>query len=235
MQLTPRYSSEQLARAVAGSSNIRQVCLKLGLRGRGANYQTIRRHITDLGLDTSHFSSTPTRPAAVQRRFFTERPIIGRHPAPAPFTVEDLEVAVASSFSMASAARQLGLSKHSGAYKILRRLIKQYEIDTSHFTGQAWLKSGGCIEHGATPLEELLVVGRRYASSKLKSRLIDEGIKEPRCEECGRQHWRGARIPLELHHINGHSSDNRLSNLRLLCANCHALTDNYRGRNIGRS
>lgn len=45
----------------------------------------------------------------------------------------------------------------------------------------------------------------------------------------------GFRIPLELHHINGDHTDNRLENLQVLCPNCHALTDNYRGRNIGKS
>ncbi len=41
-------------------------------------------------------------------------------------------------------------------------------------------------------------------------------------------------MPLELDHVNGDPTDNRLENLRILCPNCHALTDNYRGRNIGR-
>ena len=45
----------------------------------------------------------------------------------------------------------------------------------------------------------------------------------------------GVSIPLELHHLNGVRTDNRISNLRLLCPNCHALTDNYRGKNIGMS
>ena len=36
---------------------------------------------------------------------------------------------------------------------------------------------------------------------------------------------------LELHHIDGNHSNNELSNLTLLCPNCHALTDNYRGKN----
>lgn len=35
---------------------------------------------------------------------------------------------------------------------------------------------------------------------------------------------------MELHHINGNHFDLRLENLQLLCPNCHAQTDNYRGR-----
>lgn len=43
--------------------------------------------------------------------------------------------------------------------------------------------------------------------------------------------WLVKPIKLELHHINGINTDNRLENLQLLCPNCHAYTDNYRGRN----
>ena len=32
-------------------------------------------------------------------------------------------------------------------------------------------------------------------------------------------------------HINGDNRDNRKENLRLLCANCHALTDTFCGKN----
>ena len=37
-------------------------------------------------------------------------------------------------------------------------------------------------------------------------------------------------LSLELHHVNGNNKDNRLDNIKLLCSNCHALTDNYRNR-----
>ena len=37
-------------------------------------------------------------------------------------------------------------------------------------------------------------------------------------------------INLEIHHINGIRTDNRLENLQLLCSNCHSYTENWRGR-----
>lgn len=39
-------------------------------------------------------------------------------------------------------------------------------------------------------------------------------------------------IPLELHHVDGNRFNNAIQNLLLLCPNCHALTNNYRARNI---
>lgn len=41
----------------------------------------------------------------------------------------------------------------------------------------------------------------------------------------------GQKIALELDHINGNNRDNRIENLRILCPNCHAMTDTWRGRN----
>ena len=81
-------------------------------------------------------------------------------------------------------------------------------------------------------LEDILIKDSPYRSlSKLKIRLISEGIKENRCECCNNTMWLGKPIKLELHHINGINTDNRLENIQLLCPNCHAYTDNYRGRN----
>lgn len=41
----------------------------------------------------------------------------------------------------------------------------------------------------------------------------------------------GQPIPLELHHKDGNKNHNELSNYELLCPNCHAFTDSYRGKN----
>ena len=64
-------------------------------------------------------------------------------------------------------------------------------------------------------------------SSLLKQKLINEGIKESKCERCGLSEWMGKPIPLELHHKNGNHYDNNLENLEILCSNCHMQAHNY--------
>lgn len=56
------------------------------------------------------------------------------------------------------------------------------------------------------------------------------GLFPRKCERCGKTHWDGEPIPLEIHHKNGDNTDNRIVNLSQLCCNCHALTDNWRGK-----
>ncbi|MFE7013123.1 HNH endonuclease [Streptomyces sp. NPDC057651] len=43
----------------------------------------------------------------------------------------------------------------------------------------------------------------------------------------------GKPLRLEVDHLSGDWWDNRAENLRLLCPNCHAVTDTYRGRKKG--
>jgi hypothetical protein len=50
-----------------------------------------------------------------------------------------------------------------------------------------------------------------------------------RCEGCGLSEWREKEIPLELDHIDGNPDNNIDENLRLLCPNCHAQTQFYKG------
>lgn len=146
-------------------------------------------------------------------------------------TREDFEKAVASSLSIAGVCRALGLKPAGGNYKVIHNAIKTYNLDTSHFTGQGWNVGMRFRPQPELKLSEILTVDSNYQSYKLKKRLLKEGIKSIVCEECGLTEWRGQPIPLELHHINGVNSDNRLENIKLLCPNCHALTETYRGLN----
>lgn len=68
--------------------------------------------------------------------------------------------------------------------------------------------------------------GNASNSSKRK-RLIEEGLKEAKCEICGLSEWQGKLIPLELHHKDFNHYNNDISNLQILCSNCHMQAHNY--------
>lgn len=69
-----------------------------------------------------------------------------------------------------------------------------------------------------------------YQTYKLRNRLIEEKILSYACSMCGIDEYNGKSISLELDHINGIRYEHRLSNLRLLCPNCHSQTKTYRSK-----
>ena len=144
---------------------------------------------------------------------------------------EEYENAVKDALSIAQVCRNLGLKPIGGNYRIIKRALQEYDIDTSHFTGQGWNVGLKFNPNPPKSLDEILVENSTYQSSKLKNKLLESGLKEYRCECCKNTEWNGKPIPLETHHINGDNTDNRIENIQLLCPNCHAQTDNYRGRN----
>lgn len=80
-------------------------------------------------------------------------------------------------------------------------------------------------------LMEYLANSKDIQSNKVRIKLLEEGYKKHECERCGLTQWLGGAIPLELHHKDGNRNNNTLENYELLCPNCHALTDSYRGKN----
>jgi hypothetical protein len=145
------------------------------------------------------------------------------------YSEQELLEAVKTSTSIRQVLEKLDIVPAGGNYQTTNRRIKKLNIDTSHFTGQAWNK--GKVVGPKRPIEEYLKENSQIQSFKLKGRLIAEGLKEHKCECCGITEWNGKPAPIELDHINGNHYDNRLENLRILCPNCHAQTDTYRGKN----
>jgi hypothetical protein len=146
------------------------------------------------------------------------------------YSREQLETAISSSFCVRETLSKLGISPSGGNYQTLKKAICFFNIDNSHFTGQGHLK-GKTHNYNTRPLKEVLVFGKYENTYRLKNRLIKENLKDKKCENCLMISWQGVSIPLELHHKDGNRKNNLFSNLELLCPNCHALTDNYRGKN----
>jgi len=145
------------------------------------------------------------------------------------YSEQELRDAVKSSGSLRQVLQKLNIVAAGGNYETTKRRISRYGIDTSHFHGQLWSK--GKSLGSRRPIEEYLVEGKLVQSHKLKLRLIIEGLKQHKCECCGITEWNGQPTPIELDHIDGNRYNNTIENLRILCPNCHAQTDTYRGKN----
>ena len=152
------------------------------------------------------------------------------------WTLDELRTAVRTSESTRSTLKKIGLIPAGGNYTQIEKYIKKYNIDTSHFKGKAWNRGLKHAYKPLTPLYELLTLNSHVQSNKLKKKLFLSKLKKPSCELCG---WakksKDGRIPVELDHINGDRTDNRLVNLRILCPNCHSLQLTHRGKNIKRA
>lgn len=146
------------------------------------------------------------------------------------FTNEQLIEAVKLSTSVRQILTQLNLKEAGGNYKTIKNLILELNLDISHHTGMASNK--GKTFAPKRDINEYLNNTIRVQSHKLKLRLIKDGYKIHQCEVCLLKEWNNLPIPIELDHIDGNHLNNNLNNLRILCPNCHAQTDTYRGKNI---
>jgi HNH endonuclease len=109
-------------------------------------------------------------------------------------------------------------------------------LDVSHFRGQGHLR-GTASPQRKSPTETLVHrpdLKYRADSARIKRALLDLGVPEE-CARCGiGPEWQGEPMSLQVDHISGDFRDNRQENLRLLCPNCHATTNNYcRKKRIG--
>lgn len=144
-------------------------------------------------------------------------------------TKEELESIIKKSFSVKDVLIAIGLSPVGGNYQTIKRKIKLFNLDISHFVGCGHLKNKSHNWSRRIPLEKILVKDSLYCgTSNLRRRLIKGGYLENKCYECGLTEWRGKTISLELEHINGDRFDNRIGNLTILCPNCHSQTPTYR-------
>ena len=216
-----RWTDDELRAATAQSCSLVEVCHALALRPGGRTYESLTRHMARLGIDASHLG--PRRKPG------------GRPARRSNIDAEHLRDAVEGSITMAQVLRRLGHAPTAGMYRYVKLLIRQQGLSTGHFVGQAWARGRvNPRQVSSRPLSEILVAGSVYSSGRLRQRLIAAGLKQQCCESCGSREWLGRPMPLTLDHVNGDPSDNRLENLRILCPNCHALTDTWCGRNRGR-
>lgn len=204
-----RYTRELLVEAARETTNCNDAVQWCGGTPSPGSRRYLRSRMREAGIDISHFVDTRVR-----------------------HTEGTLRRLVACSTSVAEVVRRLGIAPVGGNQAHISRRIATLHIDTSHFSSAH--RSGPKTAAG-----NLLTLGSpsdgRVPGARLCRALLRTGIAES-CAVCGTgPEWNGKPLRLEVDHKSGEWWDNRPDNLRLICPNCHAVTDTYRGRKRRRS
>lgn len=139
------------------------------------------------------------------------------------FSVEEISEIVKNSYSNREVARKLGYAVDGGGTMAsLKKMYQELNLDISHFKGQGWNKENYNYETFTDGSKKKN--GKSIASPLIK-------LRGRKCENCGLTEWLGQPINLEVHHKDGNRSNNELTNLQLLCPNCHSYTPTFARKN----
>lgn len=142
-------------------------------------------------------------------------------------TKEQAEQIVKEVFTVADFCRKVGWQPRGENYRVFYKYVKDYNLDISHFTGKR-INLGNKNNVGISN-EEYFKDNKLIKGSALMRRLINKVGREYKCECCGISEWNGKPITLQVHHKDEDHLNNTLSNLQILCPNCHSQTKNFAG------
>jgi hypothetical protein len=150
------------------------------------------------------------------------------------WTDEQLIEAVESCTTVAAVVSKLGLVNAGGSHALIQKhmlrlgLTCKLNARTRQLSGMKGRSDGvRCTD------SEIFTETSTVSSVTVRKRYLALRDITYYCDLCKIDTWNNSRLTLQMDHINGNRRDHRLNNLRLLCPNCHSLTDTYGGKNRG--
>ncbi len=129
---------------------------------------------------------------------------------------------------------KLDLNPYSGNHRTLKLRIIEDNIDLTLFNINSKKYREDFLSKNRKKIsdDKIFCINSKYIfGNNLKKRLINAYNIPYKCTICGNPGiHNGAKLNLQLDHINGVHNDNRLENLRFLCPNCHSQTCTFSGK-----
>lgn len=123
-------------------------------------------------------------------------------------------------------------------YSKIRRTLVKHGIEIDSTRNKPWNRGlRGQVKYVQRTIE-LVENGeyRQLSEDKIRKHIKRYLIKTNghRCQICGVEEWNGEKVPLVCDHINGDSSNNDLTNFRVICRNCDGQLPTFVSKNRGR-
>ena len=217
----------EIIKAIKKQQTLRSILQILGCHDNTFNRRTLKQFIVDNKIDITHFKKNITKPEYIQ----------------APKKCKEC------GRTIPFRKRQNDFCNHSCSAKYNnRKIYGNRAVSPNHFyclncgkelTGENKYCNNTCYaEYQRKEYikrwkegEETGLKGRDDIVTAVKLYLRDKYNNS--CQLCG---WNIVNkftglVPLQIHHIDGDCTNNKESNLQLLCPNCHSLTENFGSRN----
>ena len=215
--------NERVRIAVSSATSYQDAISKLGVKNCGNNYKRLTLACSRIGIEPPQLHYQKNRKENKKKSVIRYKYNLDENA---------LIIAAKNNKTVIEALLEQGIENPSSQLKIRASgIVKEHNFSFSRKRN-----AGGNYRTPKKDINLFLALGTSPISTPVKKRLIEEGLLLNRCNICKMLPiWQGDPIVLQLDHINGEPTDNRLSNLRLLCPNCHSQTDTFMNRHRTKS
>lgn len=220
------YTNEYVKELFETSKTQKEVLKKLGRNANGSGWRLVNKLANQIGLDLKEFNQKITKEKYLKNPKYCK--CCGKK-----LTYEQRKNDYCS-HSCAARINNKGVVRNGEKHEAKKHICTNCGKELTYEQRNNKFCCHKCsVEYRYNELIQRWLSGENFVKGGhqiptfIKKYLME--LHNNKCEKCGwgEEHPITHNIPLEVHHIDGDCTNNKLENLQLLCPNCHCLTENF--------